>query len=292
MDDVEAFARAHRRKRQVRLLLLAAVIAAPFMFLGWKCYSTNAVIEERREAYRKERELSEAERASLRTSIADARQVLAAAREGWGRAVTPEALAAISPGAEACAIRVVAPTAQAAAAYVRYGSIDGNYFGNAYFHRHAAGEPIQPRAIDAELRQLDEVAAELEANTADRDDAARVRELEDRSLFLIVEREIKPLVTSGITGAGGFTPGRLVGTAYLYSYRQQRITCLGALDVQNSESIEFDFSYLADDVLDKERKEREAAEATLQRDLAVRVQQALTPSLRAAAAAGAPDAEP
>ncbi len=290
MDDVEAFARAHRRKRQVRLFLLAAVIASPFVFLGWRCYSANEKIEAQREAYRKELALSEGERGSLRTSIAEARQRLAAAREGWTRAVTREALAAVAPGDGPCTLRLVAPTTQAAASYIRYGSIDGNYFGNIFFRSYPAGEPLQPLDIDEELQQLDKIAAGLEANTADRNDASRVRDIEDRSLFVVVERETKPLVTPG--PAGGFTPGRIVGTAYVYSYSQQRITCAGALDVQNSESIEFDYSYMEDNVLDRNRREEEAAEATLHRDLAVRVRQALARDLRAAAASGAPGAEP
>lgn len=290
MDDVEAFARAHRRKRQVRLFLLGAVIAAPFVFLGWRCYSANEKIEAQREAYRKELALSDGERASLRTSIAEARQRLAAAREGWTRAVTREALAAVAPGEGPCPLRLVAPTAQAAASYIRYGSIDGNYFGNIFFRSYPAGEPLRPLDLDEELQQLDKIAAELEASTADRNDASRVRDLEDRSLFVVVERETKAFVTPG--PAGAFTPGRLVGTAYVYSYAQQRITCAGALDVQNSESIEFDYSYMEDSVLDKHRREEEAAEATLHRDLAVRVRQALARDLRAVAPPGAPGGAP
>jgi hypothetical protein len=137
MDDIEAFARANKRKVRVRVFLLVAVFASPFAYLGWKMYSDHAAREERREAHRKQLELSEAERASLRTSIGEARRRLAAAREGWTRAVTPEALAAVTPGAGPCGLRLTPPTARAADSYARYGSIDGNYFGNVSFRRHA-----------------------------------------------------------------------------------------------------------------------------------------------------------
>jgi hypothetical protein len=53
-------------------------------------------------------------------------------------------------------------------------------------------------------------------------------------------------------------------------------------------------SYMADNVLDREAKMREAAKATLQRDLEVRVQQAIVRGLRAvnAAASGDPATAP
>ena len=285
-DAIAAFARAQKRKVRVRLGLIGAVVAAPFLYLGWRCHGINAAQEARREEYRKERELTDADRAALRAGLAEARQRLTAARAAWARAVAPEALAISEPGDARCDIRLVAPTAQAASSYTRYGSIDANYYGNVFFRRHPAGEPIPPLDIDADLAGLTEIAAELDANKADRDDLDRVRRFDDTALFVVVDKEVPPVVL-GVGEASSYMPGRLVGAAYVYSYSQQRITCAGDFEAENGASIEFDYSYMEDNVLDKDSKMREAARATLQRDLDVRVQQALVRSLRRVAPAGA-----
>ena len=286
MDEVEAFARARKRKVRVRLFLMGAIVAAPFLYLGWRWHSISAAEEDRAEARRKELALSGAERTELRGAIEAARKMLVGAREAWGRAVTPEALAEVGQGAGRCGVRVVGPTAQAAASYSRYGSIDANYFGNVFYRPHAVGASIPPLDIDAELKGLTAVAAELEAGKADHNDLSRVRNLDDTALFVVVEQERKPSV-HGIGEAQSYTPGRIVGTAYVYSYRQQRIICVGPLDASNGSSIEFDYQYISDSFSDKEDRMREAAMATLRRDLEVHVQQALAQRLRVAAPAAA-----
>jgi hypothetical protein len=281
-DDVEAFARARKRKLWTRLLVLGALFLSPCGYLGWRFYSAISAEESRGEARRKARVLSEAERAALRSELAAARRRLVEARGAWTRGVTPETLAAVAPGDGPCGARVIGPTAQAAATYTRYGSTDPNYHGNVFFRRHAVGAPIPPLDIDAQIEQLGKIDAELEADTADREDLTRLRGLDDTSLFVVVTQDTAPVVLGG-GAAERYRPGRLVGTAYVYSFTQQRITCVGPVDATNGESIEIGYQYKADSFVDKEDRSMEAARITLRRDLEAHVLQELAHSLRAAA---------
>ena len=282
-DNVEAFARARKRKLWTRLFVLGALFLSPCGYLGWRFYSAISAEESHRQANRKARGLSEAERAALRSELAAVQGRLGVAREAWTRDVTPEALAAVAPGDGPCGVRVNEKTAQTAASHARYGSTQSNYYRDGLFRRHAAGAPLPPLDIDAQLEQLGKIAAKLEAGTADREELTQVRGLKDTSLIVIVTQDTAP-VARGTSEALKYTPGRLVGTAYVYSFSQQRIICVGPLDAMNGESVEFGFRYKADDGLfDKEDKMLETARVILLRDLEVQVIQELDHSLRAAA---------
>lgn len=283
MDDIEAFERSTNRKRQVRMFILAAVIASPFLYLGWSCKQKRDRIAAREEAYERSIALSAADKDEMKRLVTERKQVFTAARAAWTQLVTREALAAITPGDAPCSYRFTAPTAQAADSYREHGSIDGNYFGNASAVQFAAGAPLVPRDLDADLRALAEAERLLATGEAKRPhlDALRPSRSVDKSVFIVVDRETAPVVMGGVGGVTSFVPGELAGTAYVFAYDPPRIACAGPIAARNGESFEFAFSYMEGNVLDEQMKADASARATLQRDLEIQVRRALATSLRA-----------
>lgn len=278
MDEVEAFRRSTARRRNIKLGLLALVIASPFLYLGVQCRERHARIDKAEAEYRKSLELTDAEVAALKLRIGESRQQIAAARAAWASAVTPAALAALEPGEVHCRVSLHAPT-QAAESYIPHGSIDGNYFG-AGSYLYGAGAPIPDEALASAAATIEEAAARVAANKADRNDIRRVEDLPDTAIFIVADERSEPVVTTSATGIGSFLPGHIGGRAFVYDVFRKAIVCTADIDVRNSESIKFDFSYMEGNYLDEEIKMREAATTMLVRDLRTKVRQALAKELR------------
>jgi hypothetical protein len=288
MDEVEAFRRSTARKRNIRLGLLGLVIASPFLYLGFRCHSENAKIEERREEYRKSLALSGSELASLKQGVDDERRRITAARAAWARAVAPEALAALEQSEQPCPVRFQAPTPTAAESYTRYASIDGNYFGSGTFRTFQTGEPIADATLAASAEILDEIAAHLAEDKADRRDRDRLYALPATATFVIVDERKEPVVTTSHGEVASFAAGVIGGRAFVYDVGQRAIICTCDIDVTNSLELKFDFSYMEDNPLDREARMLEAAKAVLARDLEMKIRQALARELRAVRPAAAP----
>jgi hypothetical protein len=287
MDEVEAFRRSTARKRNLRLGLLGLVIASPFLYLGFRCQQEHAKIEEHREEYRKSLALSEPELAALKQGIDEERRRVTAARAAWPRAVAPEALAALEQSEQPCPVRFQAPTPTAAESYVRYASIDGNYFGSGAFRTFKTGEPVSDATLAASAAILEEIGAHLAADKADRRDLDRLRNLPDTATFVIVDERKEPVVTTSLGEVASFAAGVIGGRAFVYDVTQQAIICTCDIDVSNSLELKFDFSYMEDNPLDRDARMLEAAKAVLQRDLEMKVRQALARELRATRRAAA-----
>lgn len=277
-NEVEAFERATRRSRTIKIALLLLVIGSPLIYVGYKNYAKRAQIEERREAYEQSIALTAADKAELAATIPRARKAIEDAGNRFVNVVTPTALDAIEDAGQPCPYRIMGPSMGAGESYIKHGSIDMNYFGNASYTLYAPGTPIKP-PIGGDLGTLEDVAKELATKTADKNDLDRVRRLE-RSLddFLFVVGEHKDPVVL----ADSYLPGQLTGFAYLYSFEAGRIVCFTALAAQNRERIEIQYSAMVGNVLDEEMKKNEAARSVLQRDLEVQIRTAIAARLHAA----------
>jgi hypothetical protein len=275
VNEAEAFERATRRSRTIKLALLALVVLSPLIWVVYKNVAARKRIEEHREAYERSIALTDADKTELRDAIPNARKAIDDAARAFVTAVTPQTLDGLQDAGTNCPYRVSAPTMGAGESYVKYGSIDGNYFGNARYTLYAPGAAIKP-SVGFELSTLDEIAKQLAEGKADKNDLERVRRLErglDDELFVVGETKA-PVVL-----ADSYLPGSVTGFAYLYSYDEGRIVCFAALAVQSSPEIEISYSHMAGNYLDQEMKKDSAAQAVLERDLHVQVRYAIASRL-------------
>jgi hypothetical protein len=280
-DDIEGFARANRRRAKMYGVIGMAVFVIPLAWVFYDCHKKHQRIAERNAEYRKSLELTPEEREILKKRVTEVKARIAEQQDAWKKVVTHEALAALKPSESPCTMhKFEAPTVQAADSYVQYGSIDANYFGSYWVSRIRAGESFGvPYASD--LQAVQALEKKLVDGTADRNDQ-RSLDLENVIPFMVVEKESAPLVTSS-GGLGGFIPGELAGRVYVYSAASHSITCVADIAVTNSESIRFNYSYMEGNYADKEYKMREAGKAQLERDLDVKLRQAIATQLRAVA---------
>jgi hypothetical protein len=277
-NEVEAFERATRRSRTIKIALLLLVIASPLIYVGYRNHAKRAQIEERHEAYERSIALTAADKTELEAAIPRARKAIVDAGNRFVNIVTPQALEAMEDSGQRCPYRITGPSMGAGESYIKYGSIDMNYFGNAGYTLYAPGTPIKP-PIAGDLGTLDDIAKKLATKTADKTDLDRVKRLErtmDDFLFVVGEQK-DPVVL-----ADTYLPGQLSGFAYLYSWDANRIVCFTALAVQNREAIEIQYSHMAGNYVDEEMKKNDAARSVLQRDLQVQIRTAIAARLHAA----------
>lgn len=216
--NIKAFTRSTTARRWIMLALLAGVLAAPFLYVGNTCREKQQRIDENRAAWQEAQRLSDAERTALANRAAELGETIAAARRAWPAAFAPDALAAVRPGARTCPVRFAAPTAQAAASYVEYGSIDANYFGSGTFASYQANEPIGDDQLASADKLVAAVASRAARGEADRMDQQRLRDLRAHVFVLVIDREM---------------PGEVTGRAYVYDIREHRIVCAGTIAVRN-----------------------------------------------------------
>jgi hypothetical protein len=276
-NEVEAFERATRRSRHIKIGLVFLVVCSPLIYLGYRNYAKRAEIQEHRDAYAREIALTAADKTELAAAIPRARKAIEDAGNAFVNVVTPATLEALEDSGQPCPYRVSAPSMGAGESYVKYGSIDMNYFGNASFRLYAPGAPIKP-PIAGDLGTLEEIAKRLAEKKADKNDLARVKRLE-RSMedFLFVVGEQRdPIVLSD-----SYEAGQLSGFAYLYSWSAGRVVCFTSLAVQNRESIEIEYSAMVGNVVDEMMKKNDAAKAVLERDLQVQIRTAIAARLHA-----------
>jgi hypothetical protein len=275
--DVEAFERATRRSRTIKIALTLLVVGSPLLYVGYKNYAKRAQIAERREAYERAIALTDADRTELTAAIARTRKSIEDAAREFVNETTAAKLDALEDSGQPChhgGLR--GPTMGAGESYVKFGSIDLNYFGNARYRVVAPGTTVTPR-VSGELATLDDIAKQLAENKADKNDLDRVRRMErslDDDLFVV--GEMKPATVLADT----YLPGQLSGFAYLYSYGEGRVVCFSALAVQNSETVEIRYrTTTPGDPIDYNRSA--AAREVLARDLEVQVRTAIAARLHA-----------
>jgi hypothetical protein len=229
--NIAAFTRSTTTKRWVMIGLLAAVIAAPFAYVWNERRQEQNKRDARRAAYvePRTRKLSDADRTAIEKTVAESKQSLDAARQSWAAAMTPDALAAIEPGTGPCEFQFQAPSANAAARFVKYGSVDADY--GEPFESYMAADPINPGTLTRAAVTVDGLGRRLASGHATAEDAARVRKLLPTHVpVLVIDKDVEPAAGSGTT----FTSGQVLGRAYVFSVARQKIVCAAAIDVKNT----------------------------------------------------------
>ena len=262
--NIKAFTRSTTTKRWVMIGLLVAVIAAPFVYVGNTCRKKQARIDANQAAYREAQQLSEGERAQLDNAVAQARQTYATALQAWTTAVTKDALAAITPSAKPCEYRFDAPSAKAAESFVKYGSVDANYFGTGAFVSFSASEAVRDDQLRGTASAIEHIANLATRGNATRAHIDELRKLPTHVVFVVIDREVEPLAGTGTA----YTPGEVAGRSYVFSVAQKRLVCAGTVDVRNAPNME---TSPRDD----------EAKMMLFRDLEMQIRQALATGLRA-----------
>lgn len=278
---VAAFGRATRVKRWTGFALIFLVIASPFIYVLYTRHQEQARIDERRRAAESPPPLAEAprlgeqERAELAGMVTQTRAMLAGARKGWEEAVAPAALARAVPGPRPCAHPFEAPPQQAADSFVRDGTVDSKVFGASAFQSHAAGQPVPDDQLAHASSLVDAVDRRLAAGVVGRFDREELARIDPYIAFLIIDREVQPELT-GTGPKATYVPGEVIGRAYVYSVREAKIACAGAVAARNAAG-EDPASYL-----EAVRAARDGR-AVLHRELEVRIRQAFAAGLRSTA---------
>jgi hypothetical protein len=274
VDEAETFMRAQRTANRVKIALVIAVLLAPAVYLLWRIYAHNAGVAEEREQERRAEMLSAVETAQLRDGLARAHQASAARRAAFAADVVPTKLEAVTPSDAPCPVSLRAPTAGAADSYVRYGSIDGNYFGNVAYREVEPGSSIRPPTDDdTSLDGIDAALARGEATRTQLHHVARLERDADDVVLVVATRKPALIV------ADSYEPGTISGNAYIYSYSQRRIVCFAEVSVRNSAEIKFEYS--AQLGADENRQRDETARYVLERDLEVQLRRQLATRMRA-----------
>jgi hypothetical protein len=263
---------AAQRRRGRRLLIgfLALLLVGPFVPIAWGYFRRWR--EE--QAYR----LDAKEAAELRRLLDQNRGERASCQNAWRAAC--EKVEQLEPGPYPCNASLLAPADFSARSYVESGSIDGNYFGSWSLRLVRPGESLgDSSSCVGQEWAADELRKRLERGEADKDDLARARRTSGQrergyQVLLLVRDERKP------TGLGEtFIPGHVTGRAYLYSDGDRRFLCAGDVEAANSKDVKINYTYMQGNFLDQEMKSREAAKASLERDLQVQLRRAVADGL-------------
>ena len=280
--------RALRRGRQTKLIVLTAVIVAvaayPFVRIFSRWHTVNQHKDEAREAEQREaaareayanRPLTADEHARLANIAPKLHDTVASFQTEWQTATTPDALADVDTLLRACPIAVKSPSFAVGDRYVK--NIAGRFDGSILeFTRVQRGEPIPAPDFAKMLADADAIAKRIAGGSASRKD------FEAASALYAPEQPIEFLVTledmTAIPGGDTYTPGHVMGTAYIYDVALGAVVCAGKIEVDSSPGINFEFLTRGDmPEVDATLAERKA----LERDLEVRTQRAIAKALRA-----------
>lgn len=272
------FARSTRNKRYIRLAALALLIFAPFGIVMYMRHQKRVKMEEYRQQYEapppepvKTEPLADADRVAIMKLVADLRPLLQVAKESWPQVVAPQALGAIKPGTAPCS-RVMQPPTQAAMdAYVRNGDGDPS-FTSSDFYGYPAGTPIPDFVVANALQTVKGIGDRYVKNRATHFDRATLEAIPSTIAIVLIDKETQP----EITGRGKkltYTPGEVLGRAYVYSIRDAKMVCMGMIDAKNAAPD-------ASPYLDAVRADQDPI-GPLHREMEIRIREALVASLRA-----------
>ena len=265
--DVVAFGRSARVKRWVSLGLLVVVLASPFVYLIHKHLTAGS---DRPAAA----SMTDEERAELAATTTRLRGAITATRASWPRVTAPAALAGIVPGPKACEFRFDAPMQRDADRFIRDGA--GGALGRTTFASYrAGGTSIRDDQLAAMARIVEGVDARLADSRADAFDRERLASITPQFVFLIIDQEIEPAITA-TSPKVSFTPGAVIGRAFVFSVQSGRIVCAAKIDVRNTP----DDTYLDGVTRVRGPRKEDAAADVLHRELEIRIRQQLATELR------------
>lgn len=265
--DVVAFGRSARLKRWSKLTLLVLVLASPFIYLLHKDLKSSDHHAAESSTPPPPVQVSDEERAEVEATAGQLRTKLAAARASWAKAVAPETLAALPIGSEPCAFPFPAPDPHGVEKFIREGTVDA--LRAATFASYSTNGPILDDQLAEMARIVDSVGARVAANRIGPQDRKRLAELAPSLVFIIIDHEVEPVVTSTAPQIA-FTPGEVAGRGYVFSVDSGQIVCVANIDARNA---------VPSTDLDRVRRKPEASDM-LHRELEVRIRQALATGLR------------
>jgi hypothetical protein len=266
---LSSFARK-RRTMAVLVGIVALACTSPALVCSYH------LVDNQRQAarWRQAQELTPSERAEIAELLPRARAAIDESAAAWRAATADAALSRLQASTRACPYAYSAPTETAAASYVRYASIDGNYFGAGYT-TSTAGAPRSSSSLQA----ADDLLTPARVGSMSRHDLQSLRGVADGTYFtrevLVVADESSAARMDG----DSYLSGRVLGRAYVYDFHQRAIVCVADLDAQSSEHLDFEY-WSTGSMNDFERTQ--AANAALARDLEVQVRRAIAEGLRAA----------
>lgn len=286
LDEYEvAIRRAAFRRKVVTFGATAVFFLSPFGYIGWKLFE-----QHRAEVVAHEAELLDAaEQKEMDDLLAKADAALDTQEAKWKAATTPAALAAVKESDDDCSSAPSAPDAQSADSYIKYGSIDMSYFGNADYTLIKGGNASEADPVSYPRRRLADVRAKSSKKEATKDDLDTARSIVlgtgGRAIFVDVSDETEPDVSFGpdVDGDGTFDPGSLHGRAYLYRVDEGRIVCAGDLEAESSPTVDvryFTTTINGSPITDTFAR-HEGEKAGVQRDFQVQIRRALATGLRA-----------
>lgn len=255
--EIEAFEKATRRSRTIKLTLLVLLVLSPLIWVIYKNVATRQEIAKHEEEYQAKIALTDAEKQHMRETIPATRKQIEAAATTFVTVVNAAALDALEDAGTACNVRVTPASAK--------------------FALYTPGQPIKP-GVSYELATLDEIGKELAEGKADKHDLERLERMTyrlDNELFVVGERR-EPVVL-----ADSYLPGSLTGYAYLYSHQAKRVVCFAAIAAQNSPAIDIKYTHMEGNILDEQVKKDQAARDQLVRDLDENIRNAIAARLQA-----------
>jgi hypothetical protein len=282
-DDIDLAIKtmAARRRRTMIGLALGAVllVASPYLFIAYGMHRQWTAEDDAKRA----EQLNDSEQKEMNDLLSRADAALAAQDTAFRNATSKAALDAIQVGEGNCSDSPSAPTGPAADSYLRYGSIDGNYFGNAAFTLVTNDDVSKASPVAYARDVIDRIRTANTGHSATKTDLEDARDIVNGSrrsstIFIVPEDQKEPDVTFS---DGTFTPGFLRGRAYLVRDDTHRISCVGDLDVHNSPTV--DVTYFTTTIsgvpIAGSMAQLEGERAGVKRDLELQIRRALATDL-------------
>jgi cell division protein FtsB len=267
----EDFERDLRRKRRTTMLVIAAVLSAPFAYLAYRIWHGNKVIDDQREQARRDSLATAAELAELDKALPELTAKLQTASTQIKADVTREALdAALAADGGRCPYDIAR----------EFGLHDDLGKQLAMMHHESPIEHVDklPLTVDGLARargDLAEATEHLAKHEVTHDDVARVRQdVHDFGGALILVGTTSKAITVG----GKYVPGHTEGDALLYLYRARKIVCAGHIAVSTPDSVMVEYQAIGP----SEQAADQAADAKLEAALYDAEVAALSKQLHAA----------
>lgn len=230
MTTEAEFETSLRRGRRTKLLALAAILIAPFAYLGYRIWHGNKVNAEHRERAHRESLATPAELAELEQLLPELRKKIQAASAAIKADVTVEAVArAIAGDGGRCPYDIAR----------EFGLKDDLGKQLAMMHHmspvtHVEALPLSADGLGLARIHLADGTDRFVKHEATHDDVARVRQdAHDLGAALIVIGE----TVRARTFNGEYFPGHTEGDAILYLYRARKIVCAAHISVSTPEAI-------------------------------------------------------
>ncbi|HUS30100.1 MAG TPA: hypothetical protein VMZ53_16450 [Kofleriaceae bacterium] len=246
----KAFRRATIIKRIWMFGLLIAVIGIPFWWLLWSRHKEN----EKREKWRRQYEqtsyqppapvlpptppadlLPAAEQAELANQAAALDFKLAESLTNWEQLTAPAVLAKLKAGSEPCAYPVTPPPKDAGDDFIKTGDNDTKVFAPSDFMGYLAKDGVVPSDELYEYqRNLKQVLALFEKGAATARTKERWAVITEPFMFVLIDRSDEPEILDMTSTPISFKPGRVTGRAYVFSIKDGKMVCTGAIDAKSS----------------------------------------------------------